>query len=139
MPQNLGARGPCRHLGGEDFHHGLLALLYAGGCASRDYMFSVTGSVRDANGKARQRARITLTTDDAVYDAITPIRSHTLEADAAGGFQFVYITHKRPTRYVLLVEEQGCSSKQVSGGAPPNQDHSITLDCHAKSGALPDR
>lgn len=107
-----------------------LTLSCAAGCASNDYVFGVAGQVVDAGGKPVPGARVTLTTDKPVYDAVTPIQSRAIETDAVGWFAVTYITHHLPTPYVLLVEKQGCASQTVSSVAPPSQEHSIKLDCH---------
>ena len=100
------------------------------GCASSEYVFGVAGQVLDGRGKPVPGARVTLRTDRPVYETITPIRSRAVEADRVGWFAFVYTTHHLPTPYVLVVEKQGCTAREVSGVAPPSQEHSITLDCH---------
>ena len=116
-----------------------LALSCVVSCASGDFVFGVAGQVCDAGGKPLLGARVTLTTDRPVYDAITPIRSRTVETDATGWFAFMYITHHLPTPYILLVEKQGCTSQKVSSVGPPSQEHSITLDCQGGSQTLPGR
>jgi hypothetical protein len=116
-----------------------LALSCVAACGSRDYVFGVAGQVLDARGKPVPRARVTLTTDEPVYDAITPFRSRAIETDAVGWFAVTYTTHHLPTPYVLLVEKQGCTSQKVSSVAPPSQEHSITLDCQGGAQMPPDR
>ena len=110
-----------------------LALSCVASCGSSDYAFGVAGQVRDARGKPVPGARVTLTTDKPVYDAVTPFRSRAIETDAVGWFAVTYTTHHLPTPYVLLVEKEGCTSQKVSSVAPPSQEHSITLDCQGGS------
>jgi hypothetical protein len=110
-----------------------LALSCVAGCGSRDYVFGVAGQVRDAGGRPVAGARVTLTTDEPVYEATTPIRSRAIDTDAVGWFAFLYMTHELPTRYVVLVEKQGCPSQTVTSAAPPSQEHSITIDCRVAS------
>jgi hypothetical protein len=106
-----------------------LAVSCVAGCASRDYVFGVAGQVRDARGRPVPGARVTLTTERPLYDAVTPFRRRAIETDAVGWFAVTYTTHHLPTPYVLLVEKPGCTSQKVSSVAPPSQEHSITLDC----------
>ena len=108
-------------------------------CTSRDYLFGVAGQVRDTRGKPVPGARVTLRTDQPVYDGATPIRSRAFETDAVGWFALTYTTHELPTRYVLLIEKPGCAPRELRSVAPPSQEHAITLDCSGGSQALTDR
>jgi hypothetical protein len=105
----------------------LLALLNS--CAKRDYIFSVTGVVRESGGTALSGARVMLRVQGPVYQGVKQVREFAVNTSEGGGFVFMYHAHKHATPYVLVVEKAGCAPWEGKAAAPPTQHHLILLTC----------
>ena len=101
------------------------------GCAVRrvtkDYVFSVTGTVKTQNDLGLQDADVTLEVNGPVYEAVDLVKTrHVLTSDK-GWFVFAYISHEFAVKYTITVRKEGFESQTVSGTAPPNGNHVIRL------------
>jgi len=113
----------------------LLTLLIAGsltsawGCAPlrQDYVFGVSGVVTTEDDTPLAGAEVTLDVRNAVYAAITPIRTERRLTSDTGGFVFIYNSPQRGVKYNLTIRKEGFETMKVSGVAPPSGHHSIRL------------
>ena len=91
----------------------------------RDYIFAVTGVVRDESGAPLEDANVTIRTADAVYKATTPVKMVCQLTNSTGGFVFMYTSHKRAVKYNITVVKDGYEPQTISGSAPPAGHHSV--------------
>lgn len=90
------------------------------GLRSRDYMFAVTVVVLDEQALAIPDAVVTLTTEQPVFQAVTPVATAERPTDAGGGCVFMYIAHQPSVRYRVKVQKPGYLPQEVVGVASPS-------------------
>jgi len=97
------------------------------GLRSRDYMFAVTVLVLDQGSRAVPEAVVSLTTEQPVFEAVTPVTTVHRPTDSSGGCIFMYIAHQPSVRYRVKVQKEGFLPQEVSGVAPPNAHLRVEL------------
>ena len=108
-----------------------LVLTIVSGCAARritkDYVFSVTGTVETQDELGLQGADVTLELNGPVYEAVDLVRTRHIFTSDKGWFVFAYISHELAVRYTITVRKEGFEPLTISGAAPPNRNHVIKL------------
>jgi hypothetical protein len=106
----------------------VLALLFPLRTTTKDYGSGATGVVIDTGGNPVPHAKVTLSFDQAVFDAITPVNRAELVTDAFGRFQDYFISCGKPGgAYTVTIEKPGFHTARVHGRGMGS--HRVVLHC----------
>jgi hypothetical protein len=94
----------------------VLALLFPLRTTTKDYGSGAAGVVVDTGGNPVPGAKVTLSFDETVFDAITPVNRADLVTDSSGRFQDYFISCGKPGgAYTVTIERVGFQTARVHG------------------------
>ena len=81
-----------------------------------DYIASTVGLVVSPDGNPLEGVRVTLQSQDVLYEAITPLRNASTVTNGEGRFSFLFISCGTPPGpYRMIFEKPGLETVHVAG------------------------